>query len=780
MVIEVVNLFKRFKKSTNTNLTGLASTMALLMILAGVFSYSISAFMSIGASSPASRAYDFNIEFSAPEFVVEPNTEDMIGLILDNIGDSEDTYELRFKDVPLDWSVDFLTSQGKLSDSLTINVGVFDDKYIYVYVTAPKSGQGTLRVSCKSTTTQVSKTAEIMLKAEYIITITLQDKSHQHKVDAGKSTQFDLEIKNHQDITETVIFSFQNIEIKIQAYPDDFDWAVSFDNSTITLDPDKAKIVILTVFAPRKGLPGDKINIHVVAEPVSIEQTFDFPELIAEIPIIKNITYTLTQKDQLTLPNSTVNYTLKLINVGNIKSTISLMLHDNPGDWPITFFKENNKTKPEDIDIDINGIIEFRIQIKIPLDATVGSHKIIYGIFEDTSAIALSELELVTNVSLVSGIDIIVPTELSIDLGKTTNVQIMVHNKGNGLDTLNISIIEDTIPIGWEAYFSKIKNTKTITNVTKTVDFTSPIRIRYLEPTEYLPEIIEKYNEISLVLEANKLVYLTLSIVTPTSGKPTTEFITIYGESESGTIVSEQRKLSATLRVSELKMSVFKIDPALPVHDKDVIASVNVTNNFHLTAEVFNVKLSKITDSGFSEIDYKAVSNLEPGETRTIEFSYKEDAEVEEGYILEVKLIADYLTTENKLSMTVTVVEEKDEGEKEGRYSEMIMALSAAIIIAIIIFLLIWLFLSKRQSTSGVDDEIKRGKVKETRVAMPGKVQKRSEKERPKERSEEKLKERLQERPREKPREKTPPKGKSKKDVEKLPPKSGKGKKRKK
>lgn len=706
---------------SNSSFT-LALTIFLVFTLVfSSFMFSIADFGQHNVRS--SRAYDFEIEFSTSDFIVEPNSEDTVKVILDNKGDSEDTYDLTFKNVPSGWSAQFLTDKGKLEDSYSLLVGTEGYKTIHIYITAPDGGEGTLKVGCKSTTTKDAKTAEIYLKAEKILTISLLDKNPQRRVDAGSGTIFNFEIKNHQNNPDEVALSFQNKDIKIQSTPDDFDWAVSFDNIKITLNAGELKNVTLTVYAPTLGLPGDKINIQAIANPALIDQTFKFPELIVEIPTVFNITYKLSQETLLTFPNSTINYTLKLFNEGNIKSTVSLLLHDNPDNWDVEFFIDNNQTKPEDIELDIDGIVNFRIQIKIPKGANAGSYKIIYGLYgKDKTAAALSEIEILINVSLISGIDIIVPKDMLIDLGKTTKLQIMLHNKGNGMDTLNISIFKDSIPTDWDVYFDGVLNTPSDIDKQKTVDFTRPIKIASNESIEYLPISDSKYQSLSLTLEANKKAYLSLSIITPTSGNPSSESITIYGESESSTLVTIIKKLSVGVRVSDLILSGFNIAPKSPYKGEKVIAKVNVTNNFHLPATNLRVKLRKLTDQDPITIKTFDISNLPAGEIRTVEFIYEEDTETFGEYVLETRLSASYLSADKELTLPVTVSEKPEEKDDSAKYRQMISILSIAIIIAIIIFLLIWLYFSKKyKATDEGEKEDKLKKSKDGRVSLPTK-----------------------------------------------------------
>jgi uncharacterized membrane protein len=638
--------------------------------------------------------------------VVEPKSKfNPLTLYFYNTGDSEDTYTLTFTAIPTGWSAQFEDS-GKLSEVLIITVGGGFNKNVLISINAPESGGGVLRVSCSSQNSAQTKTAEIDLDARLILTIDLLDKSHEHTTSAGKGTDFALEIKNHQDIEDTVDLTFQGTDIKIQNTPDDFYWAVSFDNSTIILGAEKAKTVVLTVFAPSLGDPGDQVNIDANAKLRSTNQIFEFPELIVRIPKIYNVTYTIKQltPTSLTFPNSTVDYNLKLFNSGNIDITINLILYDNPENWNVKFFIDNNKTTPQKIGLNVGDMEEFGVQVKIPDIAKAGTHKIVYGI-KSTDIVdrVLNEVEILTNVSLFSKLNISVPQEITtVNLAKTSSSIITVHNQGNGRDTLNISIYKLSIPTGWDVYFNRVTNVMIGINDSKTVDFNQPIKLSYFEPTEYLPLVDSKYQSISLVIDANKKAYVRVVIVTPDTGKSGSESITIYGESESGTMDTVIKELNLNLVVSNLVISNINITPENPVPGEKVKALITIKNDYHLPATNFRVHFSKITTSGPAELGSELISSLAAGATETLEFSWKDSDETRASYVVKVEVSGDIIPSGNMPYRTKNVIlgEPVVKDDEPDDFGTIIMFLVVAIVLAIVVFLIIWLVFSRRTAVS--------------------------------------------------------------------------------
>jgi uncharacterized membrane protein len=664
----------------------------------------------IGSSS-GSRAYSFDLEFNEAEFVVEPKSKfNPLTLYFYNTGDSEDTYTFTFTTIPTGWSAQFEDS-GKLSDILIISVGGGFNKNILISLNAPESGGGVLSVSCSSQNSPQTKTTQIDLDARLILTIDLQDQSHEHTTSAGKSTDFTVEIKNHQDIGDNVDLTFQGTNIKIQDTPDDFYWAVSFDNSSIFLDAKDSKNVILTVFAPSLGEPGDQVNIDASAKLRSTNQVFKFPELIVRIPKIYNVTYTIKQMTptSLSFPNSTVDYNLRLFNSGNIDIIINLILYDNPENWNVKFFIKDNKTTPEKVGLDVGDMIAYNVQVRIPKTARAGTHKIVYGI-KSTEIVdkVLTEVEILTNVSLFSKLNISVPLEItSVDLAKTSSSTIMVHNQGNGRDTLNISIYKPSIPTGWEVYFNRVTNILSGINATKTVDFDQSIKLSYLEPTEYLPLVDSKYQSISLVIDANKKAYIRVVIVTPDTGKSGPESITLYGESESGTMDTVIKELNLNLVVSNLVIQNINITPENPIPGEDVKGIITIKNDYHIPATNFRIHFSKITTTGPAELGSELISSLGAGETETLEFSWKDSDETRASYVVKVEITGDIIPSGNMPYRTKNVIlgEPVEESKDPDDFGTIIMFLVIAIVLAIVVFLIIWLVFSRR--ADGAEDEDK-------------------------------------------------------------------------
>jgi hypothetical protein len=578
-----------------------------------------------------------------------------------------------------------------------------------------------LRVSCKSQTIPENQiTAEIFIEAKYIITVDLDtNENNHHTVFAGKNTSFSLKVKNHQDFSETVTLSLDNKFVKIQNSPDNFDWSAMFDDDSFVLGKDEIKTVVLTVYAPNQGEPGESINIVVIANVESSIQDFRSKDLVVEIPYIYNITYTLDLESELILPNSTVNYTLKLFNVGNVDTIIYLDLLDNLNSWKVSFFLNENETKPENINIKVEEFVEFQVQIEVPMDANAGEYVITYGIYrKGHTTKPLSEIKIITDVSLISGMELGISKDFSsfIDLGKTTERTVVLHNTGNGKDTLTFSILQISIPANWEISVANVKNTDTEPNLTREVDFTKPFEIDNIEPLKYLPSNIGTFHSIDLVLISNQKVYITLSVTTPDSGKPVTEIVTVYAESVSGTIATTTMDLKFLLQVSDLTISPLEISPETPAPGDKITVKFDVINNFHLPAKNFEVKLYKIVETDKIELDSQQITELGPGDSQEMIFTYTESKDTVSDYILEAKLKGDIIPTNNTPSRKQNVfIEERKAEEDEGGSNLLVIGLVAAIIIALILFLTIYLVFQRKERERAKEQE--KEKEKEERVS---------------------------------------------------------------
>jgi uncharacterized membrane protein len=689
-----------FNRGNNPSLRSTVAIIFSLIICLSCFSTTVFA-------DSRARAYDFTFEFGVKTAAIEPDETGVVDLWLNNTGDSDDSYTLSVEDMASGWTVSLYTvNEGKLSDNPTLSLAKNNNKLIQAWITAPNSGKTTLNVKCKSQTTTDEKSASVQLDAKFIVKVNLKDTNNVHLVKAGKNTTFNLEIRNFQDISDEVSLSIYHTQIIFQNKPDDTKWGVNFDNDVVSLAAEESKTVVLTVYAPNFGQPGDKISLIVVASPDSTSQEFESQNLVSEIPKVYNVTYnvTLDPPDQLTLPNSTINYTLKLQNNGNIDDIITLKPHENTNNWGIFFFLDDSIFFPnqETIDMKVNDVVILQLEVEIPLDALSKPHVIEYGIYSANQGgiKSINNIIIKTQVELISDIEIYIPEyDSNIDVGKESFREIIVHNKGNGNANLEVSIPKDLIPTGWEIAIQSVKNTKEI-NITQRVDFNKPIVFDEFEidEIEYLPEVVSKYRNITLNLGANKQAYVVLSIIPPSTGKAGTETFTIYGESVSANIDTTTKSMSLNLQLSELSISPIKVDPEIPTPDEKVEVSFNITNDYHVAANNFKVTLIEINDRGvITVIDSKDISTLEPGETQTVSFTWTPQEATEKGYILKAELKGDIIPKDNTApfrNQNVFVVDKPPKSESDDNV--LLIALAMIIIIFVIILLIMLLIGQKR------------------------------------------------------------------------------------
>jgi uncharacterized membrane protein len=693
-------------------------SIILLLLFAIIPSAGVYGFSSISSDSGVtrSRAYTFTIEFREAETTIEPNEEGSVNVVLYNTGNSDD-YTLKFVDLHADWSAYFDSGSG-LTEKLSVHLDENKNKNIFIYVTAPKSGKITLKVSCTSTTSSEEKIAEMLLEAKKVISISLKDTNNVHNVEAGKSTGFNLEVRNFLDTNELVDFSIQgNPNIKYQTIPDDEKWSVWLDNNSMIIPSNDSANLILTVIAPNSGIPGNSISVFVLASPESTSQEFRSPDLVVRIPEIYNITYTLKQNTPLILPNSTINYTLKLFNVGNIDDIISLRIHENVNNWNVYFFHEDNFFNPsiDSVEIKVNEFSEFLVQIYIPLNAKAKTHSIVYGIYSQKKGAAthINEMQMLVKVRLISDIEIVIPPSgiTHVDLQKTSYVEFEVKNMGNGDDTLFVSIPTVSIPFDWEISFHSIKNTKEI-NATKSVDFTETIVIENIEPLEYIPLVQSNYNNVSLYLNPGQTAYVSLAITAPASGEPGIETFKIYGRSVSDNIDTDTKTMSVKLRVSDLSISTILLNDDEPAPKQDVKISFNVTNNFHLPAKDFAVNLYEINGEFKQKISSRDISVLNPGESEEVTFKWTPKRVNELGYILKVELSGDVIPSDNSTPFRTrnVFVKEKPKSSDSSNQDTLIIVMSVIAVFIVVLLVLLWSMRKRERAQAGKTDSDDRTK----------------------------------------------------------------------
>jgi uncharacterized membrane protein len=671
-----------------------------MLLISGLLGFSILSNNQYHTAT-ASRAFNFDFEFRNSNLVIEPKGEGAAVVDLSNIGD-DDTFSLTLESPPTGWKAYF--ENGKHTFEKFISSG--NNYPVRIFLTAPSSGSMLLKVTCRSKGSNTVQNDQASIEAKYIIRTLLEGSSKVQTVKAGGKAEFLLNVTNYQDISDEITLSLEDTFINLQNYADQVSWSAWFDNRSFTLSPGMSRLVKLSIFAPNEGKPGDRVNLVVVADVQSTTQSFNSPEFFAEIPKIYDIDYEIKLRTQSELisPNSTVNYTLKLFNTGNIDTTISLRVLNNPENWGVTFYDDKNKTNPTDKSIKIGGQLEFNIQVWVPLKAKNQTHNITYGIHtKEFYETPLETFNISTIVRLKSKISIALSQQtVNVDLGKTTYTDITVHNEGNGQDIIDLALLDTSIPSDWTLKFDKVKNVYSEANGSTTVDFSKPIKLTYLEPMEFAPIADSHFETISLRLDANKKAFVRLAITAPPTGKASTEEVKIYSESESGTYPTVMVDLNLKLIVSKLEILNINVTPEQPVPGDDVKVKVTVTNNFHLPANDFKVTVTKITDSGPKELGSKEVTSLAAGGDEIVEFRWDEPDEGLKSYIIKVEIKGNIISDENIPHRTKNVLigEPREEDGGSRGLDLVVMGLTSAIIIAAIIFLVIFL-VSRKQ---GIDD----------------------------------------------------------------------------
>jgi hypothetical protein len=157
--------------------------------------------------------------------------------------------------------------------------------------------------------------------------------------------------------------------------------------------------------------------------------------------------------------------------------------------------------------------------------------------------------------------------ERVIDPGRTTSFTVLVENKGNGPDNIELSIVH--LPEGWDAFFTSVANAETadLTPNVVTVDFSNLLDLTTIEGTINFVPAAAHHREVYIRLAIGQSAWVTLSVYVPITAPQEAHIIEVLGNS----IEVDPETLEFTVRQDEstednlVKLTVHVINSDLKI-----------------------------------------------------------------------------------------------------------------------------------------------------------------------------------------------------------------------
>jgi uncharacterized membrane protein len=678
------------------------STILSIILIIVLVLISIPITMGEPLTNTRSRAaYDFSVEFSDDSNTIEPDQQELFDFKITNLGTNPDTYDLELTGVPVDWNVKIKYNG---NDVTQINLDQGKSATLQVIVQVSSSGNSTLTITVTSDIVG-SKSDSISITVGYVIKINcLNSKLY---LGAGDAVTFKLNVTNYQDISDRVSLDTDTI-FQPGSEPDDDNWVISFSESIPTVPAKGYKSINLKLYAPLNAVPPQKVTFKVVGTSENTGESFNSNQIEAIIKNIYSITSSVTPELPEVDPGEVINYTITVINKGNIEDKVMLKTLNDFNNWDVTLRIDDTifKLNEDELELIQDESKIIKAEVKVPTTAPTGIHNLEIGVEslggKHDNIILASKVNQIYSLSLD-----IVGEGYIVDLAATNYVKIRVKNTGNGQDTLTLQVPSSYFPDGWDIYFSSVETSETVNN-TKQVDFSQSFSITSSEKTRFKSSDGLKYDQIGMTMLSGQSAYLILGVITPQHGSWGNYSFKVYGETYN--IVNKDTKLltvSAVLKTSNLEfVSIPKLSAQNLTVGDTLKIDIGIRNNYHVSASNFKVKLYQVSLPGEEDklIESKNIDNIAPNSTYEVTLSWKiPDNSAEGTYLLKLKLDGAILPSNDlpEKNIAISVSKKEDDTEEDS----MLILLIIVIIVIIIVVIVLFIVMKKRKKATGSEPE---------------------------------------------------------------------------
>ena len=483
------------------------------------------------------------------KIIVDPGKTSVATLGISNIGNINDTYEIKFQGVPSDWimNVDTEHHPGWVFDELEMAVqGIRLSSYhfeenttgITVFLTPPiDAKEGETAIITAVGESYLSKLSgqdakgkhddDLIAEVSAFRAVEIECEEAIKYVDPGKSVTYTVSIRNNGNSKENV---------EIQLGPMIAGWTTSVDFQTIILQARQRKTVTVTVTAPEGALEGSRCVLEIKVNMPSVDKVVDSVYLTTIVNRFCIISASLEDLDYYNLdPGDKISLNLSVSNLGNGMTGANFFMSQLAMEWDFEFYFEG-------LPVDYITLEPFET-VYLRLDITVSVNAIADGIPESPDfdpypvMINISREEnfellfLSIQVSRKSSLDIFSSRDMEItEPGAFTLFRICVKNDGNAWDEIQLNI--EDIPLDlypatkmrktWTVFFSgvtldeqmsAIKNVE-YTDFTRTVDASNLDHSTSYEPNNLREELLA-LNEITLRIPRKGVAWVTLTVEVP-------------------------------------------------------------------------------------------------------------------------------------------------------------------------------------------------------------------------------------------------------------------------
>jgi len=480
---------------------------------------------------------------------VDPGKTSVATLGINNIGNINDTYEIRFQGVPSDWkmNVDTEHEPGWVFDEEEMSVrGIklssyhFEDNTtgVTVFITPPVDAkEGETAIITAVGESYLSKLSgqdakgkhddDLIAEVSAFRAVEIECDEVIKYVDPGKSVTYTVSIRNNGNGKENV---------EIQLGPMISGWTSIVDMPTIILQARQKKTITVTMTAPEGALEGSRCVLEIKVNIPSVDKVVDSVFLTTIVNRFCMISASLEDSDYYSLnPGDKISLNITVSNLGNGMTGANFYMLQLAMGWDFDFFSEG-------LPVDYITLEPYQ-SVNLRLDITVSTNALADGIPEtpgfDPYSVLINisgeenfeYLFISIQVARSSSMDVFSSKDLEItEPGAFTLFRVCVRNDGNAWDEIQLNIKDIPLDINpvtemrkpWTVFFSGVSLDEQMSGIKdyEYTDFTQIVDVAKLdhstafEPSNMREELLI-LNEITLRIPMKGAAWVTLTVEVP-------------------------------------------------------------------------------------------------------------------------------------------------------------------------------------------------------------------------------------------------------------------------
>jgi uncharacterized membrane protein len=579
---------------------------------------------------------DFQLEYNIPVVTdknsdhygekwieLAPGAKTVLYLAMANLGELNDTYDLRIEGLRPGWDTKFVES-GSDTIEVSLSAETFEhgesSTELHISVEVPSDAQAydvaVIKIVGESQYSHLNTKIGI-LKREDTAILTTSEKlgidmgceDPVKYVNPGDNVSYNITVYNLGNYQVTVLLS--NTEISQE-------WSIELPKSVMVLKEAIAKVIV-TIRAPYDAVAGSRLMVTVTGTTVG---EIEFSQSIVLTTIVNmrsDITTSMSPHSATTDPGGTVSFNLSVTNLGNGKDMVALSALILEPKWNMKFVL--NSTETDQTELEYLESKVFRIYVETIVDADPGTYRIGLNITSTTQTIILYANVVVNQVYEVSvrlyDEDL---EQFVTSLDKTTSpsqplkLLMEVRNEGNGPDTVELEVKSTLGYEDWEIYFSCVTNSIAYSTNIVTRDFNKLLDVRYLKTNEnFVCDEFTKVSKLNVVLNKDQKLWVRITAGGPLNPSNNLNTFKVTVESEGqykDDPLNNEAIIRLTLLFPDLAFSSGITVPKQLEHGELTSVSIYIKNTGEFEANDFlvslkvdghdvkSVLLNKITEGG--------------------------------------------------------------------------------------------------------------------------------------------------------------------------------------